>query len=212
MQTNPFETNSRKYDAWYDEFPNTFRSEILALRALLPPPGRWVEMGVGTGRFAAELGIAEGIEPTEGMVEIARHRGIDVIRGCAEAIPLESGVVDAVFFITTLCFVQSVPRALSEAFRVLKPGGTCIAAMLPLGSALGQIISAHTEGDVFFQHAQLRTRKDVLCSMRRAGFTIQSSVQTLCGMPDQFETAIQFPQPGNERGSFAVIRAFKRKD
>lgn len=212
MQTNPFETDAATYDDWYDEFTNTFRSELLALETLLPTPGRWIEIGVGTGRFAEALGIPTGIEPADGMAVIARRRGIDVIRGCAESLPLESGCVDAVFFITTLCFVQDVSRALSEAFRVLTPGGACLAAMLPLESALGQVVSAHADSDAFFRSARLRTRREVLRDLRQTGFTLQASVQTLCGSPRDFEAAVQAPQPGIERGSFVVVRAVKQPD
>ena len=63
MADNPFETKAPVYDQWYDQFPNIFQSEILALRALLPSPGQWVEIGVGTGRFAVELGGNPGTCP-----------------------------------------------------------------------------------------------------------------------------------------------------
>ncbi|MCX6100813.1 MAG: hypothetical protein NTV92_05240, partial [Candidatus Bipolaricaulota bacterium] len=59
---NPFETLADEYDAWFDAHPELFESELQALRAVLPErPGRWVEVGVGTGRFASRLAIGLGV-------------------------------------------------------------------------------------------------------------------------------------------------------
>ncbi|MBE0634643.1 class I SAM-dependent methyltransferase [Candidatus Bipolaricaulota bacterium] len=209
MPENPFETRATEYDAWYEQFPNTFRSELEAIRALLPPVGRWIEIGVGTGRFAAELGISMGIEPTRAMAEIARRRGIHVIRGSAERLPLAPGAFDAVFFITTLCFVEDLNQALLEAFRILVPGGHCIIGILPHDSLLGQFLDAHKQDDVFFCLAQLRTRSEIAEALARAGFTIEGTVQTLLGALGEFEMAIQPPQTGPAEGSFVAIRAIK---
>ncbi|MCK5248031.1 class I SAM-dependent methyltransferase [Candidatus Bipolaricaulota bacterium] len=210
MNDNPFETRAREYDAWYDEFPNLFRSEILAVRASLPPPGQWVEVGVGTGRFASELGIHLGIEPADAMAVLARGRGIDVTCGRAEAVPLDSECMDAVFFITTLCFVRDLNLALCEARRILRPGGCCIVALLPLDSPLGQI--THASEDAFFKHAQLRTKGEVFRALRSAGLTIQQTVQTLLGSPEDFDLEIQTPISGHDRGSFIVVSSSRNSE
>lgn len=209
LTDNPFETSASIYDQWYDDFPTIFQSEILALRTLLPPPGQWVEIGVGTGRFAAELGIRVGIEPTEGMAILARNRGIDVIRGVAEALPLESACMDAVFFITTLCFVRDVQIAMAEAYRILKPGGSCIIGLLPLDSSLGQATQAQADDDLFFRDACLRTKDETLRALEAAGFTIQQSSQTLLGSPESFASCAPSQEHGHDRGSFVVFRAIK---
>ncbi|MCK5246788.1 class I SAM-dependent methyltransferase [Candidatus Bipolaricaulota bacterium] len=209
MDENPFELRAHEYDVWYDQFPNTFRSEILALCALLPPSGKRVEIGVGTGRFAAELGIPMGVEPAEGMAVLARGRGIHVVRGSAEALPMDSKSVDAIFFITTLCFVQDLHLALGEAFRILRPGGHCIVGLLPLDSPLGQLTLARADDDAFFRHANLRTKSKVFQALEDAGFTIGQTMQTLLGSPEKFEVEIQFPKTGHDRGSFIVLRASK---
>jgi len=209
MDDNPFELRAHEYDLWYDQFPDTFRSEILAIRALLPTAGEWVEIGVGTGRFAAELGIPTGVEPTEGMAALARSRGIVVIQGVAESLPLESSSKDAVFFIATLCFVQDLHLALGEAFRILRPGGHCIVGLLPLDSPLGQLTLAHADEDAFFRHANLRTKSEVFQALEDAGFTVGQTMQTLLGSPERFEVEIQFSKTGHDRGSFVVLRASK---
>ena len=207
MNDNPFETSAHRYDSWYDQFPNNFSSEILAIRAVLPSEGKWVEVGVGTGRFAAELAIPLGVEPAGAMAALASRRGIEVIRGSAETLPLESSSMDAVFFITTLCFVQDLHLALSEAFRILRPGGHCIVGLLPLDSPLGQFTLAHADEDAFFRHANLRTKSEVFQALEDAGLTIQQTMQTLFGSPEEFELGIQSPISGCDSGSFVVISA-----
>jgi ubiquinone/menaquinone biosynthesis C-methylase UbiE len=209
LTSNPFETSASIYDQWYEDYPTIFCSEILALRALLPPKGRWAEIGVGTGRFAAELGIRIGIEPTEGMATLARNRGIDVVRGVAEALPLESDSLDAIFFITTLCFVQEVQTAMIEAYRVLRPAGSCIIGLLPLDSPLGKATQAQAANDLFFKDAHLRTKAEVLCALETAGFVLEASSQALLGDPSTFASCTPVQRPGHDRGSFVVFRANK---
>lgn len=209
MSENPFETHACEYDAWYDAFPNTFSSEILGLRSLVPPSGKWVEVGVGTGRFAEKLGIQLGVEPATAMATLARTRGIETIPGKAEDLPLDSESCDAVFFIATLCFVTSLPLTFVEALRILRPGGCCVVGLLPLDSPLGRMSNFPASSDAFLTHAQLRTTGEVLRSLRAAGFGIQKIRQTLIGPPAEFEHTVQSPTCGHGRGSFVIIRALK---
>lgn len=209
MSNNPFETFADVYDRWYDDFPSVFASEVLALRAVLPCPGDWVEVGVGTGRFAAELGIRTGIEPAEAMAALARRRGIDVIHGVAEALPLASGSVDCVLFITSLCFVDDIETALEEAFRVLRPDGCCVIGLLPLDSALGQATQARASEDHFFKNAHLRTKDEVLQTLQSTGFGLERSAQALWGSPQGFEGELPSQKSGHDCGSFVAFRAVK---
>jgi SAM-dependent methyltransferase len=164
---------------------------------------------VGTGRFAAELGITLGVEPAEAMAAMARNRGIKVVRGSAEALPLESESADAVFFVTVLCFVHDLRLALSEAHRVLRPSGQCIIGFLPRDSELGQLTVAHHGEDAFMKHATLRTRAELLQALASTKFALDQSVQTLFGLPQNFESAVQPAERGHDRGSFVVLRALK---
>jgi SAM-dependent methyltransferase len=52
---------------------------------------------------------------------------VTVVDGTAEALPVPDASVDAVVFSLVLCSVSSVPQALAEARRVLRPGGTLVA-------------------------------------------------------------------------------------
>lgn len=87
-KTAPFEARPDRYDAWFDRHEAAYRSELAALRALLPAEGEGLEVGVGTGRFAAPLGIEYGVDPAPAMRARARARGIAVTEGEARTSPL----------------------------------------------------------------------------------------------------------------------------
>jgi ubiquinone/menaquinone biosynthesis C-methylase UbiE len=98
-KTGPFEEHTEQYEQWFEEHQNAYQSELTALRRLLPKPGFGVEIGVGSARFAAPLGIRVGIDPAERMLEHARKRGIDVVRGVAEALPFEDETFDTALIV-----------------------------------------------------------------------------------------------------------------
>ena len=204
---NPFDTHFLQYDAWYDDNANVFESELRAIRAILPPPGRWIEVGVGSGRFAEALGIPRGIEPSEGVSSLARARGIEVLRGRAERIPLADASVDAVFAISVLCFVEDMDVAFRETARVLVPTGTAVIAFIPRDSAFGSLYTEPGQQDPFFRRARLRTRAEVVAAIVRAGMGIELVVSTLRGAPGVANDGVQSPDEEGRDGSFVVVRA-----
>jgi tRNA G46 methylase TrmB len=54
----PFETHPQRYEAWFGKHEAAYISELLALRPFVPWEGWGIEIGVGSGRFAAQLGMA----------------------------------------------------------------------------------------------------------------------------------------------------------
>ena len=75
---NPFDYIAMEYDQWLDDNKFTLLSELEAVKYFKPAIGKGIEIGVGTGRFASELSISHGIEPSENMAMIAKQRGIDL--------------------------------------------------------------------------------------------------------------------------------------
>jgi hypothetical protein len=60
----PFDAHWSRYEAWFRTHEAAYLSELLALRAFVPWSGLGLEIGVGSGRFAAPLlGIRVGVEP-----------------------------------------------------------------------------------------------------------------------------------------------------
>ncbi len=87
MKIEPFERYAEKYEEWFENNAFVYESELQAVRVLLPKKGIGMEIGIGTGRFAAPLGIKIGIEPANAMRTAAQERKLEVIDGVAEALP-----------------------------------------------------------------------------------------------------------------------------
>jgi len=104
---------------------------------LRPRPGMTLlDVGGGTGDIAFRFMDRGGqhaivYDINQHMLEVGRDRGldhgylhdIDWMCGDAEAVPLESGSVDAYTIAFCLRNVTRRDRVLAEAYRVLKPGG-----------------------------------------------------------------------------------------
>ena len=89
----------------------------------MPAGGLVVEIGCGTGRLLREFRGCRtlGVDPALPMLRQAR--GLRVVRGVAEALPLKSGSADLAF--ASLAFHHFPDKALAaaELHRVLRPGG-----------------------------------------------------------------------------------------
>jgi SAM-dependent methyltransferase len=71
---------------------------------------------------------AAGVDPSPYLVDRARRRAPSITFEVADgrALPFEEGSFDGVVFATTLCHIPEPERALAEAHRVLRPGGTLV--------------------------------------------------------------------------------------
>ena len=101
----------------------------------LPSDAFALEMGSGTGHITRELVThlgatrALGIEPSQIMTDRARRHhgnqpGLSFEIGDAKATGLDAASVDLVLMHTLLCHVPGPEDVVTEAFRILKPGGT----------------------------------------------------------------------------------------
>jgi ubiquinone/menaquinone biosynthesis C-methylase UbiE len=79
MKQNPFDNLTSEYEAWFVKNKTLFQSELLALRQVVPVDKKGLEIGVGSGIFAEQLGIHYGIDPAEKMLEYARFYAADEI-------------------------------------------------------------------------------------------------------------------------------------
>jgi len=203
-----FETAAREYDAWFEDNRLVYQSEIQALQTLASPHGRGLEIGVGTGRFAAPLRIGVGLEPALAMAAIARERGIQVIRAVAEALPFTRDSFDLVAMVTTLCFFQDPFLALSEATRVLTSPGQLLIGMIDKDSPLGLLYEANREKSKFYRAARFYGVGPVLTWLRELGYREVRLCQTIFrGLSE-----ITSPEPiqeGYGQGGFVVISARK---
>jgi ubiquinone/menaquinone biosynthesis C-methylase UbiE len=119
---SPFEKYAEQYEMWFEKNRWVYEAELRAVKAMMPNGGRGVEIGVGTGRFAEQLGIKNGVEPSKRMRDFAQKRGIRALDGVAEKLPFDDSEFDFVLMVTTVCFVDDISKALMEDHRVLSAG------------------------------------------------------------------------------------------
>lgn len=90
-----------------------------------------LEVGCGTGllltRFADFARTAKGIDLSEGMLEKARARGLDVACASATELPFADASFDLACSFKVLAHIPAIEDALSEMLRVVRPGGHVIA-------------------------------------------------------------------------------------
>jgi SAM-dependent methyltransferase len=200
MNPDPFAA-ARHYDSWYTRYPQAFASELAALRALLPPFERGLEIGVGSGRFAQALGVREGLEPSAPMAELARSRGIQVFVGQAEALPFGDQQYDLILMLTVLCFVQDPLRGLQEALRVSQPQGRLLLATLD--PEVPWVALARQRGQTL-RRANLPTISALQEALHNTGWHCEAMVQTLVQAPETL-TEPEPPRPGHGQGGYVVL-------
>jgi len=204
--TTPFVAHHQRYERWFDEHVPAYVSELLALRPFVPRDGRGLEIGVGTGRFAAPLGVSVGIDPAVPMLAYAARRGVSVVAATAETLPFADGSFDYALVVTTICFVDSPRAMLDEARRVLRPGGALVIGFIDRNSEIGRRYQAHQEESVFYREATFYGASDVEDMLRSAGFTVRGWAQTLFGAAAAMQE-IESVRPGVGQGAFVVVCA-----
>lgn len=100
---------------------------------------RIVEVGGGSGRVAREVG-ATVVDPSEGMLRRARGRGLETVRGVAEALPLADDSVDALVIVDAFHHFPDHEGALREAARVLSDGGVLVITEFDRSTRRGQLL------------------------------------------------------------------------
>ncbi len=204
-RTAPFEAYHRRYDDWFLRHAAAYQSELLAVRALLPWRGLGLAIGVGTGRFAAPLGVQIGIDPARRMLDYAVKRGVSVVQGIAEALPFTDNSFDYALCVTTICFVDDVTAMLAEVRRVLKRGGELVIGFIDRTSDLGQHYLAHQAENVFYQAAIFYSANEVEQLLRDTGFIETVWVQTLSKTLDEIGE-VEPLRAGRGQGAFVVVK------
>ena len=207
-----FDSLAWAYDSWFEQEGRLiFALEVEALKQVLPLlPKPWIEIGIGSGRFAQALGIDVGLDPSSGLLKIARNRGARVLLGRGEEAPFKDGSFGAIFFIVTLCFIDSPNRILTEAARLLKSQGKVVLGLVLKESPWGQLYQREKEtGHRFYRHATFYSYAEVEMLLMQTGFSIEKVASTLFQNPGKVNH-IELPRQGfTADAGFAVILAGK---
>ncbi len=208
-RTNPYNTHHGRYEDWFTHHQEAYISELLAIRALLPLHGLGLEIGMGTGRFAAPLGVEVGIDPSPEMLAYSIKKGISCIQGMAETLPFKDAIFDYCLLVTTICFVDDPKGTLNEAHRVLKPGAPVIIGFIDRTSTLGQYYLDHQAENVFYRDATFYSAPEVEKLLNETGFFDQTWGQTLSKPPSEIQE-IEPLRDGLGDGAFVVVRATRK--
>jgi len=203
--TAPFESEHQHYDLWFERHTAAYHSELLAVRALLPWRGLGLSIGVGSGRFAAPLGVQFGLDPVSAMLDYAMKRGIIAVQGTAEALPFRNGSFDYILSITTICFVDDVIAMLYEAKRVLKQGGILVLGFIDRETKLGERYLRHQADNVFYREATFYSAAEVERLLSETGFIEPCWVQTLFSSLEETHQ-VEALRTGYGQGAFVVVR------
>ncbi len=203
-----FDKLADQYDQWFDKHPAVFLSELSALKKVVPENADGVEVGVGTGRFAAALQIKTGIDPSSAMLTIAKSRGIDVYQGVAESLSFSNNHFDFVLLVTTLCFIDDVQRAFLEIKRVLKPNGVLVIGEIDRNSLLGQSYESKKQENLFYRNAHFHSTEEILQLLKKANFKEPLIYQTIFS-PIKHIKSPEAVMDGYGKGGFVVIKSVK---
>ena len=210
FQPLPFNDHVDEYESWYKRHPYVFKSEVTAIKRLIPKGQNisGIEVGLATGRFAKALGIREGVEPAENMGALAEKKGISVLRAYAENLPYKSQQFDFVLMNFCLSYFEDPAAAFREAFRVLKRNGCLIVTFIEKESRIGKYYEKRKPQSLFYNNANFYTVEKVKKEIRRAGFKKLEFSQTLFHSLDAITTT-ETPLPGFGKGSYVLIKANK---
>ena len=171
-----FNSYSEEYDLWFEDHEAEFLDELSRIKQIIDPTATpIIEIGVGTGRFSENLNISYGLEPSVSMGLIAKNRGISIILGLGEAIPVKASTFRTVVMITVICFLDNPKETFHEAYRILAEEGTLIVAFIEKDGLIAERYLARPEKGRFLSHATFYSLKDINKCLYDTGFSLISS-------------------------------------
>ena len=210
-----FDRLAARYDAWYEGPAGAvvFPAEAQCLRPLLAGlPRPWAEIGAGSGRFAAALGVDVGLDPAARPLALARSRGIRVVRGTGERLPFRGAVFGAALVVVTLCFAGDPAALLAEARRVVRDDGAVILGMVFAVSPWGRVYQRKAaEGHPFYSAARFLTRTGTLALVTGGGLEIQAARSVLYQPPSDTPVPERARDGDDPAAGFTCWRAVPRR-
>ena len=230
-----FDKYASAYDAWFLNNRNVLYSEVNLVASTLKNAGRILSVGCGSGLFEKilreEYGITieNGIEPSTGMAEIARKRGLHVTIATAEEADFGQGDYDTLLFNGTPSYIGDLASVVRKAYEALPVGGRIVLIDVPkessygimynLAKALGTwdhpLLTGVFPPDPypieFVEVANWRTTAEKIELLEKAGFEELTYAQTLTPHPLYSNRQEEQPVEGFDRGDYVAVTAYKRR-
>lgn len=154
---------------------------------------RLLDVGCGSGMLlalAAERGAEpSGLDVTPELLAIARERlpAADLREGDMESLPFDDAAFDAVTGVNAFQFAGDPGRALTEAVRVLRPGGALVASLFAAperseGTAVHEAMAALSPPAKESEHApySLSEPGRLEAELERLGLRLSGTGEVAC--------------------------------
>lgn len=234
IRKSNFDRYANAYDAWFMENENLLYSEVKLVAHFLHNAGRVLSIGCGSGLFEKiladefDIHIKEGIEPSEGMREIAISRGLKVIAGTAEDTDFGYECYDTILFNGTPSYISDLNLAVQKAYKALRTGGKIILIDVPKESSYGIMYNLALSVDTWdhsllhgvnpkdpypielVRVAHWRTTQEKIDTLLANGFKDLQFAQTLTKHPLYSNKTIENPIEGYDSGDYVAICAYKK--
>ncbi|MDI9636885.1 methyltransferase domain-containing protein [Kamptonema cortianum] len=160
----------RKLEDHYWWFVSRRNLALRLLKNRSQPDHKILDVGCGTGALLHQIQQqfwAAGLDFSHHALSFSRQRGLKhLLFADAQSIPLNDGSFDTVISLDTIEHVPNDAAAISEIFRVLKPGGTIIMNV----PAFSWLWGPH---DVALMHYRRYHRRQVIELLTQSGFQIE---------------------------------------
>jgi SAM-dependent methyltransferase len=213
---NPFETHVAEYDQWFDS-DNGSRIFLLELdclqQAIDTTTGRWLEVGVGSGRFAHALGIETGIDTSLAMVKISTERGINACVASGDNLPFDNASFDGVLLACTVCFLHNPQNTLKECWRILRDGGDLAIGFVPANSLWGRYHAMRgKQGHLFYSSARFYMSSEIRSLAESVGLTYRAEHGSTLPFTESLSISEEEDKHPLREESFVVLSFFKTNE
>jgi ubiquinone/menaquinone biosynthesis C-methylase UbiE len=215
-----FDDWPEKYDQWFEtplgNLIKKYESELV-LEMLRPEQGdRILDAGCGTGVFTSDVlatgANVVGLELSLPMLIRAGRKLqghlFTMVQGDMRHLPFADEEFDKAVSVTAIEFIENVTTAISQLFRVTKPGGRIVVATLNSLSpwAVRRRAKAQKDNSVF-AHALFRSPADLLNLAPVAGVVKTAIHFRKDDDPEQAKKIEKSSQSmGLETGALAVVQ------
>ncbi len=229
-----FDEYASTYDAWFLDNINVLSSEVALVAATLADaPLPILSVGCGSGLFEDILRkeyriiVNDGVEPSKGMAEIARKRGMSVTEATAEEFDYPMGKYHTIIFNGSPSYITDLAAVVKKVHNALPVGGRIILVDVPKESSYGLMYNlAKALGTwdhpllagtnppnpypiEFVNVANWRTTAEKIALLEQAGFKELKAMQTLTTHALYSNNIAETPQSGYDRGDYVAVFATK---
>ena len=228
-----FDQYASLYDAWFLDNRNVLYSEVNLVASAIKGAKRVLSVGCGSGLFEKILReergieIVDGIEPSSGMAEIARLRGMNVVEATAEEASFGNGEYDLILFNGCPSYISDLASVVRKAYEALPAGGRIVPVDVPKESSYGMMYNlAKAVGTwdhpllngvyppnpypiEFVNIANWRTNAEKAELLEKTGFRNLTFSQTLTAHPLYSNNVEEQPSEGCDRGDYVALTGYK---